>query len=125
MSEEEKEAIQYLKDVLELANKLPEGELRLMDAEIEAIKTLINDYKTSIKARFELQRRVEKQAKEIERLKEFIFATGGKDIEDITATKYMQIRQEGYIEGKQYEQSKAEKIIHENYISKDKIREYN
>jgi len=69
MTDEEKEAIEYLKDVLELANKLPEGELRLMDAEIEAIKTLINEYKTSLKARFELQRRVEKQQKEIEQYK--------------------------------------------------------
>jgi len=68
-NEEEKKAIEYLKDVLELANKLPEGELRLMDAEIEAIKTLINEYKTSLKARFELQRRVEKQQKEIEQYK--------------------------------------------------------
>lgn len=53
----------------------------------------------------------------------FIMFTGGKDIKDISATEYMRIRQEGYIDGRCYEQQKAEEIITNNYISKDKIKE--
>lgn len=66
---------------------------------------------------------IAEQQKEIEELKEFIVFCGGKDIEDISATKYMKIRREGYIDGIKAEREKSLDFIKNNAISKDKIRE--
>ena len=51
------------------------------------------------------------------------------NLDEMTATKYRNIQQEAYIQGRAEEQQKAEQIIYENYIPKqkikDKIREIN
>lgn len=70
-----------------------------------------------------LKEKNKEEKEKSQKLNEFITATGGKDIEDITATKYMQILQEGYLKGRQEEHEKAEEIIMNDYISKDKIKE--
>ena len=41
----------------------------------------------------------------------------------MTAIKYRNIQQEAYIQGRAEEQQKAEQIIHENYISKQKVKD--
>ena len=68
------------------------------------------------------------QEKQCRQYREFIFATEGKDIDDITATQYVRIQQEGYLRGRKEEQEKAKQFIEENSIPKkkieDKIKEY-
>lgn len=59
---------------------------------------------------------IEELEQENKQYREFIFTTNGKDIENITATKYVQIRREGYIEGKIEEQNKS--IKHINKLNK-------
>lgn len=73
----------------------------------------------NVKLRVELEQEKEKCKK----LSEFIAVTGGKDIEDITATKYMKIKQEGYLEGRQYEQQNAEEIIRQEIKNIEKRME--
>lgn len=41
----------------------------------------------------------------------------------MTATKYRNIQQDAYIQGRAEEQQKAEQVIHENYIPKQKIKD--
>ena len=43
--------------------------------------------------------------------------------DEMTAVKYMNIRQEAYVQGRAEEQQKAEQIIYENYISKQEIKD--
>ncbi len=61
--------------------------------------------------------------KDNEKLKEYIAKT--PNLDEMTATKYRNIQQEAYIQGRAEEQRKARKIIYENYIpvqkAKDKI----
>lgn len=84
-------------------------------------------YMTAITDLLDLYKKEKEKNKELEATNKafhhFIMFTGGKDIKDISATEYMRIRQEGYIDGRCYEQQKAEEIITNNYISKDKIKE--
>ena len=68
---------------------------------------------------------VEKLQKENEELKEYIAIA--PNLDEMTATKYRNIQQDAYIQGRAEEQQKAEQIIYENYIPiqkvKDKIEE--
>ena len=65
-----------------------------------------------------------RQYKELCRqFREFIYVTGGKDVDDITATKYMTIRREGYLKGRTEEHERAIQSIKENYIPKKKIED--
>lgn len=41
----------------------------------------------------------------------------------MTAVKYMNIQRDAYVQGRAEEQQKAEQIIYENYISKQKIKD--
>ncbi len=75
----------------------------------EAIKTVLQ--------------RLKKSKEECRQYREFIFVTGGKDIEDITATQYIKIQQEGYLRGRKEEQEKAKQFIEENLKTKKKIKE--
>lgn len=63
----------------------------------------------------------EKLKKENEKLKEYIRIA--PNLDEMTATKYRNIQQEAYIQGRAEEQQKAEQIIYENYISKQKIKD--
>ncbi len=66
---------------------------------------------------------LEKLKEECRQYREFIYVTGGKDIDDITVTQYMQNQQEGYLRGRKEEQEKAKQFIEENLIPKKKIEE--
>ncbi len=59
--------------------------------------------------------------KENKILKEYI--TIAPNLNEMTATKYQNIQQEAYLQGRAEEQRKAEQIIYKNYISKQKIKE--
>ena len=76
-----------------------------------ALEHILSDYKRVLK--------------ENEELKEYIATAPNSD--EMTATKYRNIQQDAYIQGRAEEQKKAEQIIYENYIPvqkvKDKIKE--
>lgn len=59
--------------------------------------------------------------KENEELKEYI-ATA-PNLDEMTATKYRNIQQDAYIQGRAEEQQKAEQIIYENYILVQKVKD--
>ena len=56
-----------------------------------------------------------------EELKEYI-ATA-PNLDEMTATKYRNIQQDAYIQGRAEEQQKAEQIIYENYIPKQTVKD--
>ncbi len=64
---------------------------------------------------------IDQLEQENKQYKEFIFVTGGKDIENITATQYMKIKQEGYIQGRIEEQDKLLKCINKQNKIIDEI----
>lgn len=63
---------------------------------------------------------IEKLQKENENLKEYIAIA--PNLDEMTAIKYRNIRQDAYIQGRAEEQQKAKQIIYENYISKEKVK---
>ena len=70
---------------------------------------------------------IEKLQKENEELKEYIAIA--PNLDEMTATKYRNIQQDAYIQGRAEEKQRAKQIIYENYIPvqkvKDKIEELN
>ena len=64
---------------------------------------------------------IEKLQKENEELKEYIAIA--PNLDEMTATKYRNIQQDAYIQGRAEEQQKAEQIIYENYISIQKVKD--
>lgn len=64
---------------------------------------------------------MEKIEKENAELKKYIQLA--PNLDEMTATKYRNIQQDAYIQGRAEEQQKAEQIIYENYISKQKIKD--
>ena len=83
------------------------------------------EYRQIIKDGTEL-RLVEKENydKLVERIKELEeYISIAPNLDKMTATKYVSIQQEAYIRGRAEEQQKAEKIINENYIPKQKVKE--
>ena len=80
---------------------------------------ILSDYKRALKIN-------EVLLKENEELKEYIAIA--PNLDEMTATKYRNIRQDAYIQERAEEQQKAEQIIYENYIPvqkvKDKIEQY-
>ena len=81
---------------------------------IEAIEHILSDYKRALKIN-------EVLLKENEGLKEYIAIA--PNLDEMTATKYRNIQQDAYIQGRAEEQQKAEQVIHENYIPKQKIKD--
>lgn len=59
--------------------------------------------------------------KENEELKEYIAIA--PNLDEMTAIKYRNIQQDAYIRGRAEEQKKAGRIIHENYIPIQKIKD--
>ena len=74
---------------------------------IEAIEHILSDYKRALKGN--------------EQLKEYIAIA--PNLDEMTATKYRNIQQDAYIQGRAEEQQKAEQIIYESYISKQIIKD--
>ena len=92
----------------------------------ESIDHILSDYKRALKENEQLSTEVNSLKKENEELKEYIFIA--PNLDEMTATKYRNSRQDAYIQGRAEEQQKAEQIIYENYIPiqkvKDKLVEY-
>ncbi len=74
---------------------------------IEAIEHILSDYKRALKGN--------------KQLKEYIAIA--PNLDEMTATKYRNIQQDAYIQGRAEEQQKAEQIIYESYISKQIIKD--
>ncbi len=74
---------------------------------INALEHILSDYKRVLK--------------ENEELKEYIAAA--PNLDEMTATKYRNIQQDAYIQGRAEEQQKAEQIIYENYIPVQKVKD--
>lgn len=94
------------------SNFFKNGGWETVDLEIpKSMQHILSDYKRVLK--------------ENEELKEYIATAPNSD--EMTATKYRNIQQDAYIQGRAEEQKKAEQIIYENYIPvqkvKDKIKE--
>ena len=68
-----------------------------------------------------LKQQIKELQKENEELKEYI--TIAPNLDEMTAIKYRNIRQDAYIQGRAEEQQRAEQIIYKNYISKQKIKD--
>jgi hypothetical protein len=100
MNEEEKQAIEILRSFEPI--DLFEGAIYL-----QALEKLTN--------------LIDKLQKENEELKEYI-ATA-PNLDEMTATKYRNIQQDAYIQGRAEEQQKAEQIIYENYIPKQTVKD--
>lgn len=81
---------------------------------IEAIEHILSDYKRVLEIN-------EVLLKENEELKEYIAIA--PNLDEMTATKYRNIRQDAYIQGRAEEQQKAEQIIYENYIPVQKVKD--
>lgn len=63
----------------------------------------------------------EEHQKEIAELKEYIFIA--PNLDEMTATKYANIQREAYTKGRAEEQQRAEEIINNYYIPKQKIKD--
>ena len=77
------------------------------EQEEKDLKILLSDYKRVLK--------------ENEELKEYIAIE--PNLDEMTATKYRNIQQDAYIQGRAEEQQKAEQIIYENYIPVQKVKD--
>lgn len=81
------------------------------DRELENAKKINEEHK---KENGELREKVKE-------LEEYIFIA--PNLDEMTATKYTNIQREAYFRGRAEEQQKAEQIIYENYIPKQKIKD--
>ena len=94
----------------------------------QTIEHILSDYK-KLQEEFkqvdhECERLEEKEVrliKENEQLKEYIAIA--PNLDEMTAIKYRNIRQDAYIQGRAEEQQKARQIINENYIPVQKIKD--
>ena len=84
---------------------------RTADRELENARRINEEHK---KINGELREKVKE-------LEEYIFVA--PNLDEMTATKYAAIQREAYIKGRAEEQQKAEQIIYENYIPKQKIKD--
>lgn len=82
----------------------------------DSLRYILSDYKRALKIN-------EVLLKENEGLKEYIAIA--PNLDEMTATKYRNIQQDAYIQGRAEEQQKAEQVIHENYIPKQKNKRQN
>ena len=105
---------------IEESHRKENGKLR------ERVKELEEENKSKQKAYDDCYCEYKRVLKENEQLKEYILIA--PNLDEMTATKYRNIQQDAYIQGRAEEQQKAEQIIYESYISKqiikDKIEEY-
>lgn len=78
------------------------------------LEHILSDYKRVLKMN-------EVLLNENERLKEYIMLA--PNLDEMTATKYSNIQQDAYIQGRAEEQQKAEQIIYKNYIPIQKVKD--
>ena len=110
------ETIKQLKLILKVRKEQKEiiecagGSCMNCDPDIKALNEsieILSDYKRALKENRELR--------------EYIAIA--PNLDEMTATKYRNIQQDAYIQGRTEEQQKAEQIIYENYILKQKIKD--
>ena len=87
----------------------------------EAIEHLLSDYTRQKQINEEYQKINGELRKKVKELEEYIFIA--PNLDEMTATKYTNIQREAYFRGRAEEQQKAEQIIYENYIPKQKVKE--
>ena len=87
----------------------------------EAIEHLLSDYTRQKQINEEHQKINGELRKKVKELEEYIFIA--PNLDEMTATKYTNIQREAYFRGRAEEQQKAEQIIYENYIPKQKVKE--
>ena len=138
MNEEEKKAVERIEDTFysdlgKGINKFQKitlyedsiRDVRILLNLIEEMKNCINILDDELKERNktinEKEIIIEKLQKENEELKEYIAIA--PNLDEMTATKYRNIQQDAYIQGRAEEQQKAEQIIYENYIPIQKIKD--
>ena len=86
----------------------------------EVVATLTMHGRKSIKHYVKvMQAELEQKDKRIQELEEYISIA--PNLDEMTATKYINIQREVYIRGKAEEQQRAEQIIYENYIPKQAV----
>ena len=105
----------YLKDVQAIEIVLGNLEA-LEDMQKTANKELDNAKRINEEHKKENGELIEK----VKELEEYIFIA--PNLDEMTATKYTNIQREAYFRGRAEEQQKAEQIIYENYIPKQKIK---
>lgn len=139
MNEEEKKAVQDSKNIINELNNHKDKDfigrmyyknkpieeilailLNLIEKLRERLK-LMDDYNNWVQVAIDRGIELEKLQKENEELKEYI--TIAPNLDEMTAIKYRNIRQDAYIQGRAEEQQRAEQIIYKNYISKQKIKD--
>ena len=102
-----KENIEEAIDRLEYVNRAYDCNNYYSRYDLDCIQILLSDYKRVLK--------------ENEELKEYIAIA--PNLDEMTATKYRNIQQDAYIQGRAEEQQKVEQIIYENYIPIQKVKD--
>ena len=118
------EAIKRLDKLIELRkNKCGEIKFDSCICETRDLETVLQALNNFIFVIEEMTQALENSQEECGQYREFIAVTGRKDVDDITATKYVRIQREGYLRGRKEEQEKAKQFIEENSIPKKKIED--
>ena len=89
--------------------------------DIENVRIFLFEFKDGTELRLVEKENYDKLVERIKELEEYISIA--PNLDKMTATKYVSIQQEAYIRGRAEEQQKAEKIINENYIQKQKVKD--
>lgn len=87
----------------------------------EILKSVLNRIEVKGAELYVVKQAIKQVLKENKQLKEYIAIA--PNLDEMTAIKYRNIQQDAYIQGRADEQQKAEQIIHENYILKQKIKD--
>ena len=112
-------------------NKTSDKNVANIEDDVNELKSIMNlrtesGFAYSQKNTLKLQKSIrnvlaerEQDKKRIQELEEYISIA--PNLDEMTATKYINIQREAYIRGKAEEQQRAEQIIYENYIPKQVI----
>ena len=120
----------FRKEFIDMSNKTSDENVAIIEELIQEYKTYndldgIQDLSIYVNALEHILAEREQKDKRIKELEEYISIA--PNLDEMTATKYINIQREAYIRGKAEEQQRAEQIIYENYIPKqvviDKIKE--
>ena len=107
------DGIQDLRPFIEaLENILAEREQMLKERDVANDSVIAHKFAV-------MQQQLEQKDKRIQELEEYISIA--PNLDEMTATKYINIQREAYIRGKAEEQQRAEQIIYENYIPKQVV----
>lgn len=89
--------------------------------DIKNVRIFLFEFKDGTELRLVEKENYDKLVERIKELEEYISIA--PNLDKMTATKYVSIQQEAYIRGRAEEQQKAEKIINENYIPVQKVKD--